>query len=455
MIEEETRVGYTLHPRQQHAMELMGWTEEGYTDRSGAVQEMLYGGSPGGGKSHLTRALAAAIGWGMPGSVSAFFRRTYAQLEENMIRRWKVEVPDYLGSYSETKREFTWGNGSITEFRHCDNEDDALKYLSAEWEALLIDEATTFTPFQIGILRSRVRSTRPDWWETILYTANPGGPGHTYFLDNFVDPGELGNYQPWKAPREDGGLNRAFLRARLEDNPSLDARYGALIEAIPDPVLREAYKTGDWHLFAGQFFTTWRFDKHVIDPFMVPKHWRKWGALDWGFASPLSFGIYSQDPDTKRIYKIRQLYAKELTNAEAVERIKALRGDWVLDVVLADPSMWIRKSEQGKSTADDYAARGVSLQPANNSRIVGWQALHGVLDDLPDGQPGFQVFRNCYDTWRTFPLMQRDDNDPEDMNTKLEDHAADETRYALSGWVGKTVPVAMSFRRVQRWQRYV
>ena len=47
-----------------------------------------------------------------------------------------------------------------------------------------------------------------------------------------------------------------------------------------------------------------------------------------------------------------------------------------------------------------------------------------------NGYPRMYIFRNCKDFIRTIPLMQYDTNRTEDLDTDLEDHIADETRYA-------------------------
>jgi hypothetical protein len=46
-----------------------------------------------------------------------------------------------------------------------------------------------------------------------------------------------------------------------------------------------------------------------------------------------------------------------------------------------------------------------------------------------DGRPGLFVFSTCKDFIRTVPLLQHDPDRPEDLDTKAEDHAADEARY--------------------------
>ena len=48
-----------------------------------------------------------------------------------------------------------------------------------------------------------------------------------------------------------------------------------------------------------------------------------------------------------------------------------------------------------------------------------------------NGYARFYVFETCKDFIRTIPLMIYDEHHPEDLDTDLEDHIADETRYAL------------------------
>ncbi len=451
----EVRALYELHDRQAMAMELLGWTPEAWDDRSGSVHELLYGGAAGGGKSHLIRCVAATVATQIPNSVSVIFRRTYPELEENMIRTFRLEVPRSLGDYNEGKHEFRWTNGSITEFRHCEREGEVDRYYSAEWDALLIDEATHFTEFMVTMLRGRVRSTKPGWYPTIVYGSNPGNVGHSYFKRQFVEESQRHGGQPWMALREHGGLRRAFLLSKLVDNPSLSGDYELMLEGISDPVVRRAMRDGDWSIFAGQFFSTWGYERHIVEPFPVPKYWRKWAGLDWGYAKPLSYGIYTQDPDSDHVYRIRELYAKELNDSEACERILATEAtvEGSADVRLSDPSVWARKSESGRSTAEIYAEKGVQLTPANNDRVNGWRLCRDLLADKPDGRPGFQVFANCYEFIRTIPDQVYSKTNPEDMDTDGEDHAADEWRYAVSSRMAATGSVVTSWSRRQGWQR--
>jgi len=51
------------------------------------------------------------------------------------------------------------------------------------------------------------------------------------------------------------------------------------------------------------------------------------------------------------------------------------------------------------------------------------------------------IFSNCKAFIRTIPLLTYDDHKPEDINTKQEDHVADESRYMCMAQPMKPIPV--------------
>lgn len=64
-----------------------------------------------------------------------------------------------------------------------------------------------------------------------------------------------------------------FIPARVWDNLILmetQPEYVQSLQALPEK-LRQAYLEGDWNVFDGQFFTTFRSDIHVIPPF-IPRN---------------------------------------------------------------------------------------------------------------------------------------------------------------------------------------
>lgn len=447
---------YTLWPKQREAMALLGMGPDWQARRHTAVTELLYGGEAGGGKSRLVRVLAATVATIWPGSRFAIFRRTYPELDETHSMPLQQEW-EGLGTYNQERREFRWWNGSTTVLRYAEHEGDVVRYQSAEWAGFALDEATHFTGFQLEFLRSRVRVPRhlapwaPLWRPVMLYTANPGNVGHLYFKANYVDPDPRGG-RILAVPEEEGGGRRCFLRARLQDNPSLGAGYRKRIAGIKDEALRKALLEGDWNIFAGQYFGQWRTELHTIEPFPIPSSWpRRAVSVDYGYGAPFSAHFYVRDEDLLRQEKItrwyvyRELYGAGVLDtdqaAAIVEGVALDKGGSarvrlgttpVYDYV-GDPSMWAVKQVNGApavSVASVYRQHGVPLVKANNDRLNGWARVREYLAPQPDGYPGVIYFDTCTEAIRTIPALIRDKKRPEDVDTTGEDHAADELRYA-------------------------
>ena len=109
---------------------------------------------------------------------------------------------------------------------------------------------------------------------------------------------------------------------------------------------------------------------------------------------------------------------------------------------LGDPSMWT-KNPMSWSSPDRPAFSETSianaligephnpwvknLQPANNTRVNGWMKMSEMIHDHK-----FYVIKGrCPNLVRTIPLMIRDEKNPEDVDTKAEDHLYDALRYGI------------------------
>jgi hypothetical protein len=101
-------------------------------------------------------------------------------------------------------------------------------------------------------------------------------------------------------------------------------------------------------------------------------------------------------------------------------------------------------NDGGPSHAERLAVLGLHFQRADNKRMAivgamgGWDMMRARLVGL-DGVPMIYCFSTCVDSIRSIPALQHDEKKPEDVDTKMEDHAADEWRYACMSrpWVPK------------------
>jgi hypothetical protein len=392
---------------------------------------VVYGGAKGGGKSCALVMDALAYGCENPKSKVYLFRETYDDLEANLISEMKSKWPKELYKYNESKHIATLFNGTKVMFRYVRDKKDAEGYQGRSMDYIGVDELTKFDKEWIQILLSCLRS--PLGFPTRFRgTCNPGGRGHAWVKTDYVTGTNYGEKTIYDAVT---GGKIQFIPAKVYDNVVLmknDPNYVKRLENLPENEKR-AFLHGDWDIFAGQYFTAWRQDKHVIAPFAIPEHWKKWRAMDWGFNDHCSVGWYAADEDG-HVFKYRQLYVREMLASDIAKLIVKLTGKEKIRYTVAGHDCWQKRGNdhtQGESIAETFGLNGVQLEMADISRVVGWQRVKEYLQDAPDERPWLQVFSTCADTIRTIPVMIYSAKKIEDMDDTLEDHAVDETRYSL------------------------
>lgn len=80
------------------------------------ADEVLYGGAAGGGKSKACVMEALILCLKHPNTHAYLFRRSYPELRDTLIAEALRSIPSILGSYSESKHDFTLKNRSVLHF---------------------------------------------------------------------------------------------------------------------------------------------------------------------------------------------------------------------------------------------------------------------------------------------------------------------------------------------------
>jgi hypothetical protein len=409
--------------------------------------EVLYGGAAGPGKTdcliieatrfvHNTNYRALLI------------RRTFPQLQE-IIDRCREYYPTLGGVYRATEHRWYFPSGSFIRLGHMQHETDKYDYQGHEYQYIGFDEATQFSGDQYLYLFSRCRSTDQDIPARIRSATNPGGIGHRFFKERFVDVG------PEQTTYIDPvtGLSRAFIPGRLSDNPTLidnDPGYIQRLRALPQ-IERMRLEEGIWDIFEGQVFTELSQRVHGCEPFPVPPEWEKFVAFDWGYARPFSVGWYAIDFDGI-IYRYREWYGSKegqeslglrMTAIEVARGIMEREKEKVRYRV-ADPACWnqtIKKDKTiGPSVIEDMSKEGLQFIKADNNRMLGKLQVHQRLrveeekdqeGNITSEHPQVVIFNNCKHFWTTMESLREDPRNPEDVDTDQNDHVYDEFRYAL------------------------
>lgn len=385
---------------------------------------VAYGGARGGGKSWAVRFKAKVMAAAHPGIRILILRRTYPELQENHIRPLVAELYG-VASYTDSKKVMTFPNGSVIRFGYCDSDKDVHRYQGQEYDLIFFDEATHFTESMFMALTAINRGAN-DFPKRIYLTCNPGGVGHGWVKRLFIDR----DYREGENPEE-----YEFIPAKVYDNKALmdkDPGYLKMLEALPDD-LRRSWLEGDWDIFAGQYFTEFRRERHVCSPFVIPDHWRRYLALDYGLDMLACY--WAAMDERGRCYVYRELYEPNLVVSDAAAKIKALTGGEKLTARLAPADLWGRSAETGISQAERFAREGVPLsRVTQRDRVSGWMSVKEWLKDQDDA-PMLQIFSNCENLIRTLPLLQHDAHNPNDCATEPHEitHAPDALRYLLAG----------------------
>ena len=399
-----------------------------FIESTGKADEVLYGGAAGGGKSYGQLIDAFAYAMKYKESKQLILRRTLPELRMSLIRVSRQLYPKEAASYKETEKIWTFTNGSIVEFGYCDSEGDVYRYQSAEYDVIRFDELTHFTEQMYLYLISRLRGAT-DYPRAMKSSTNPGGVGHTWVKSRFIDIGE-----PHKI-HKCGDTTRLFIPATVFENVKLmknDPTYVKRLENLSEKDKRQLLY-GDWDTNEGQYFSEWRRELHVCEPFEIPGSWTRYFCMDYGLDMLAGYWIAVDPFDNAYVY--REVYQSGLIISEAAKRILEAQREDLPSMYIAPPDMWNRRQDTGKSVAEIFFEKNIPLYKASNDRIQGWynlkEWLHPRLNEFGETKPRLRIFANCTEVIRTLPALCFDEHNPNDVGDKIHEytHAADALRY--------------------------
>ncbi len=399
--------------------------------------EVLFGGAAGGGKSYgqVIDALLFALRYA--GSKQLILRRTFAELDKSIIRTVLGMYPREIFSFNSSAHTGRFKNGSIIDFGYIANDKDVYQYQSAEYDVVRFDELTHFTEVQYIYLISRVRGANT-FPKQIKSSTNPGGVGHTWVKERFVDP------SPPNTKFVGGdGVERVFIPSLLSDNKPLndsDPNYRKRLEALPEKE-KKALLYGDWNIFDGQYFTEFDPAIHIVDPFVIPKEWRKWRAFDYGLDRLACLWVAMDS--ARNVYVYKALGESNMPiSAAAKAMLDATPEDEEIYATFAPPDMWSRSQETGRDKAQIFYESGLTLTKASNDREAGWLAIKELLKTDANGDSRLKIFSNCRELIKCLPALQIDPRRPTDCATEPHDitHMPDALRYYAASWARPVEP---------------
>jgi len=409
----------------------------------------LYGGAAGGGKSYAILA-DALRDMTHPQFRGLIVRRTTEELRELVQKSQELYPRAYPGiTWSERKMQWTAPSGATLWMSYLERDQDVSRYQGQAFTYIAFDELTQWpTPFTWNYMRSRLRTTATDLKLYMRATTNPGGPGHNWVKKMFVDPAPWGKAF-WATDIETGEVlkrpkghskegqplfKRRFIPAKLSDNPYLydSGDYEANLLSLGEAERRKLLD-GDWDVIEGNAFPEFNRNVHVVEPFDIPRQWRRFRACDYGYGSHSAVIWFAVDEEDQLIV-YRELYVHKVLAEDLADIILYLEeDDGPISYGVLDSSCWHQRGDTGPSIAERMIARGCRWRPSDRSRgarISGKNQVHKRLQvDDYTGEPGLVFFNTCTHAIAQLPVIPLDKNNPEDVDTKSEDHIYDAIRY--------------------------
>lgn len=312
----------------------------------------------------------------------------------------------------------------------------------------------------------------------VFSTTNPHGAGHNWVKALFIDLAEPGKiirtvsevFNPRTKQKEEVTRTRCHLFGSYKENRYLAPEYIATLDAETDPNKRKAWLEGDWDIVAGGALDdVWDKAIHVLPRFKVPSNWRIDRSMDWGSSHPFSVGWWCEAngeevtietlngprkfcPPKGSLIRIFEWYGtKQIGSneglklgarkiAEGIKEREAilLKQSWITDTPRPGPAdnQINNKNEDETDTIAkimaDNGVRWLASDKGKGSRINGLELVRERFKAAKTGEgPGIWIMENCRASISTLPVLPRNPDIPDDVDTEAEDHTYDEVRYRV------------------------
>lgn len=309
----------------------------------------------------------------------------------------------------------------------------------------------------------------------VFSTTNSYGPGRPWVKKQFIDPVPYGLplkwttnvFNPRTQKRENITKSQIAFFGLYRENPFLDPKYVADLENIKDVNKRKSWLSGDWNITSGGAIDDlWDNDIHVVQRFKIPKGWRLDRTFDWGSSKPFAVTWWAEAngeevvlpngkafcPQPGSLVCFADYYGcnKDMSDEglrmdprqvalNIKEReIEMMAEGWIVSQPYSGPAdnqiraVTRTDIETIEKTMQDAGIHWTESDKSPGSRKMGLQVLRTRLEaSINQEQPGIYFMENCRDVIATVPVLPRDPNKMDDVDTTAEDHLYDTVRYRV------------------------
>lgn len=224
------------------------------------------------------------------------------------------------------------------------------------------------------------------------------------------------------------------IQMEWADNPYLSQKEIEEMSASISAEELESRRYGKFMQCGGLVYNSFDENKHVIEPFEIPKDWQDNISIDPGLKNPLSAHFYARDYDGN-VYVIAEHYEKGKEVDWHAQKIKeiASRLGWKTNrngflEALIDSAATQKTLASTKNVVELFYENGILTNPrVNKDMFTGINIVKRYLCDA-NGKTHLYIFKNCVNLIREIKSYWWGDDD---LPIKKDDHCLDEMRYYL------------------------
>jgi PBSX family phage terminase large subunit len=424
------------------------WQVRPFRDNRALV--MLLTGSAGGGKSRLAAEKLHGYCMKYDGAMALALRKTRESMVNSTVLVLERKILAQQGiKHNQQKSRFEYPNGSILAYGGMkdDTQREHVRSIGQDGglDIAWMEEANRFTEEDFNEILARMRGKAAPWRQVIL-TTNPDTPAH------------------WIYKRLITGGEAAVYYSGAVDNPHNAPEYLETLAKMTG-VQGERLNRGRWVQAEGAVWPEFDPAVHLIDPFPVPKAWRRIRVVDFGYTNPFVCQWWAVDPDG-RMFRYRETYHTRRLVEDHVLGVRDENGN-----VLKPGINQLSAGERFEATVCDHDAedRATFERHADSSTVAAYKAVTPGIEAVAarlraagDGKPRLFLFRDAL-VERDATLDQRrrplcteeevpgyvwapgpDGKASKEEPLKLDDHGCDAMRYAVAYEDGMTGRVELT-----------
>jgi len=348
-----------------------------------------------------------------PKSQWVLARKIRATMDSTVLNTWRRIIAIRGGVIvfgGEKPGFYIYPNGARVWIMGFDN---AQNILSGEFDGAYINQCEDLAEHDYETLTTRVTGRGAKTNTPMVFgDCNPGAEDH------------------WIIRRRDAGT-MTLLESKHVDNPTLYTENGQLTEqgkrsmAALQRLTGVRYQRlylGLWVGAEGAYFGQLDDRIHVLpETKKPPAYWTVWGALDYGFQHPLSFGVLGKDPNDT-LYLLGHHTANKWLIAQHVQEMDGILAHLGIDkrtfVMYAGHDCWVEGKDDPETIADKFAKHGYHLKPATIARKPGASALTERLGNFECDPPVRETLYfnpSCKRVFASLARMVHNPRDPEDV----------------------------------------